>query len=77
MVVLGCLNCVFEPKKNIYLFVFVLLSSFTKNENVKSCLCCGKRTYSKLQICNRCDGDNLRAKITYYVVVKPFRMECK
>ena len=48
-----------------------------KNDNVKACLLCGKRTYSKIQICNRCDGNNLRAKFVYYNVVKPFRSECK
>ena len=48
-----------------------------KNKNVKACLLCGKRTYSKLQICNRCDDYNLRSKIAYYGVIKPFRTECK
>ena len=72
----GVFKLCFWAKKISTFFVFVLLSSFTKNNNVKACLRCGKRIYSKLHICSRCDGDHIRAITTYYVIVKPFREEC-
>ena len=48
-----------------------------KNSNVKACLRCGKRTYSKVQICNRCDGNKISIRLRYYNVIKPFRSGCK
>ena len=48
-----------------------------KNSNVKACLRCGKRTYSKVQICNRCDGNKLSIRLRYCNVIRPFRSECK
>ena len=48
-----------------------------KNGNVKSCLRCGKRTCSKLQICNKCGANKIRVLQRYHNVVKPFYIECR
>ena len=48
-----------------------------KNDKTKPCLHCGKRTCSKLQICNKCGANNLRVKRRYHTVIKPFNDECK
>ena len=37
-----------------------------KNSNTKPCKLFGKRTYSKLQICERCGVDVIRVKRRWY-----------
>ena len=73
---IGSVNpCKKKPVKNSQ---YCAMHKFLmKNNNVKLCLCCNKRTYSKLQVCTKCNSNKIRNIQRYYNVVRPFRAECK
>ena len=62
--------CHKKPVKNSQ--YCVIHKFLMKNSNVKPCKCCGKRTYSKLQICERCGANVIRVRRRSY-----FNSECK
>ena len=67
--------CHLKPiKKSIYCTMHNFL---IKNSQVKPCLRCGKGTWYKLQICNKCGASNIRQKQKHHNVVKQYNNECR
>ena len=65
--------CHKKPVKNSqYISTCVNHKFLMKNSNVKPCKCYGKRTYSKLHICERCGANVIRVRRKCY-----FNSECK
>ena len=63
-----------KVKNSIYCKAHNFIMKHNKSKVIQ-CLECGKGTTAKYQICDKCDGKNVREKHRYIDEIKPLKQE--